>query len=242
MDQEIINSIEQMAVSGNRLQLPTEMLTNYPQVKKVLVAAGGVYKKNGFDFLTDAQAIKDRLTGGEAINDKKKYQQFFTPPALAQKLFDMSEPESHHSFLEPSAGQAAIASIMKDNCEILTLVEIDPVNVKWLRDNGWCVVHDDFLKLNPDEFSLYDRIIANPPFTNNQDIDHIRHMYSFLKPGGVLVSLSSPSWTFTSYKKAVAFREWLDDLGAVTEVVQAGEFKESGTNIRTVIIKITKPV
>ena len=53
---------------------------------------------------------------------------------------------------------------------------------------------DDFL--NPSEWATafkYDRIIANPPFTKNQDIDHVMQMWNFLKPGGRIVSIMSNS-------------------------------------------------
>jgi len=39
-------------------------------------------------------------------------------------------------------------------------------------------------------------IIANPPFSNRQDIDHILTMYEVCEPGGRIVTLSSPSWIF----------------------------------------------
>lgn len=239
----LIDSIKRMVVVGNRMDLPKTALPNYLELKRVLIAAGGKYKKNGFDFTTDAQAIKDRLIGGEKINDKKKYQQFFTPHALAVQLHEMAEVEDHHTILEPSAGQAAIANVVYDagggsNCVI---VELDPVNIAWLRTDGWDPIEGDFLKLHKEDIGAFDRIIANPPFTKNQDVDHILHMYKFLEPGGVLVSLSSTSWRQGTQKKQVAFREWLQSVDAEITEVPTGAFKESGTNVATVIIKVTKP-
>jgi hypothetical protein len=105
---------------------------------------------------------------------------------------------------------------------------------------GVKLIGDDFMKAAT--VVQYDRIIANPPFTKNQDIDHIRLMYNLLKPGGVIVALSSPSWTFGSQKKQVEFREWTQSVDAYIEEIPVDTFKESGTGIRTVLIKIKKPV
>ena len=86
----------------------------------------------------------------------------------------------------------------------------------------------------------YDRIIANPPFTNNQDIDHLYKMYDCLKEGGRVVCITSTHWKKSSNKKETEFRKWLDKKSAITEDVDAGEFKESGTMVPTVIIMIVK--
>jgi 16S rRNA G1207 methylase RsmC len=100
---------------------------------------------------------------------------------------------------------------------------------------------DDFMYPNSLSYiNKYDRIIANPPFTNNQDIDHIRQMYDFLKPGGRVVSIASKHWTFSNNKKETEFRDWLDKVNAEVQDVDAGAFKESGTNISTCIIIINK--
>ena len=247
LQQDIIDSISLMTATGNRLELPKEMLSNYPQVKKALIAAGGKYVKNGFNFPTDAQEIKDRLCGGEAVNDKKKFQFFPTPEPLAQRMVKMAEIGSGMAVLEPSAGNGAIASVilgLSYASASLTMVELNPVMVKELKDKFAYsdsvdqIIEGDFLAYDGDY--NFDRIIANPPFTGNQDIEHIMKMYDYLADDGILVTLSSSSWTFGSHKKQVAFREFLESVGAYTEEVPEGTFKESGTNIRTMLIKIVK--
>jgi len=76
--------------------------------------------------------------------------------------------------------------------------------------------------------------------TKNQDIDHIKQMYGFLKEGGRMVSVASRSWMTGSQKKQVAFREWLDEVDAGIYELEGGEFKESGTSIAAVVIVIDK--
>jgi len=238
--EQVIANIAKMDVNGMRLELPKgEQFTNYPQVKKALIKAGGKYVKCGFVFTTCPQAIKDRLCGGEKIDDKKKFQFFPTPRSLAVRMVEMADIQESDRCLEPSAGQGAIADIIPFNN--LTVVELDPVNHKHLIDKGHICYIRDFLTVTKGTFGFkFDKIVANPPFTKNQDIDHIMHMYTLLNSGGRIVTLSSQSWVKGSQKKQIAFRSWLNDLDAVIESIPEGTFRESGTSIATMLITIDK--
>lgn len=241
MNKELISSISKMPAAGNRLELPTnEHFKNYNQVKKCLLDAGGKYKKCGFEFAEDAQLIKNRLIGGEAINDKKKFQFFATPTDLAKQLVELAGVTKKCRTLEPSAGQAAIATLLKEAGGECVTMELMEQNIKVLRRLGFLVIEGDFLTKTKEHLGLYDKIVANPPFTKNQDIDHIKNMYSLLKGGGRLVSVASRSWMNGSQKKQIAFREWLGSVGAEVIDIPSGIFKESGTNIAASIIIINK--
>lgn len=82
----------------------------------------------------------------------------------------------------------------------------------------------------------FDRIIMNPPFSNSQDAKHILHAYSLLKDGGTLVSVASSSIQTREGKVYDELRElpieWFE--------VNSGAFKESGTMVNTVILRIIK--
>jgi phospholipid N-methyltransferase len=256
MNQQLIESLKKCIVQdANTIALPTERLNNYPEVRKALINAGGKYKKNTFLFNGNAEEIFCRLTEGEKVNDKNKFQMFFTPSHIAKKIVHMSEiflsnPYDCH-ILEPSAGQGAIIEeilkvhpnaniyaieINKQNCKVL--------NEKFEQSPNIYIREADFLKTNIMGDFHYSHIIANPPFTKNQDIDHIMFMWDKLKPGGTLVSISSTHWTFANEKKCKDFRDFLENSPQIEykEVVpiEAGEFKESGTNIKTIILKIIK--
>lgn len=71
-------------------------------------------------------------------------------------------------------------------------------------------------------------------------IDHIRHMFSLLRNKGILVSIASKHWQVSNNKKEKEFKQWLKDLNAEIIEIEAGKFKESGTMIGSVIIKIIK--
>jgi hypothetical protein len=238
MNEALQASIEKMIVNGTRLELPQdEFFKNYAEVKKTLTKAGGKYKKNGFDFPSCAQAIKDRLLGGESIDDKKKFQFFETPEDIVDQLISLAGIDESHEVLEPSAGLGRIADKVRDivgeyRCRV---VEIMPSNAAALRAKGYDVHEGDFLAVTGQSF---DRIVANPPFTKSQDVDHVLHMYSLLKPGGRLVSVMSPSWTFGEAKKQREFRAWLDSVGGEIHELEEGSFKKSGTSVRTVVVVV----
>ena len=92
--------------------------------------------------------------------------------------------------LEPSAGRGAlikaINKVLPD--KIVDCYEIMELNKTFLNKIPTAnLIGSDFLRFNIT--NLYDKIIANPPFRNNQDIDHIRKMFSCLKEGGNIVPL-----------------------------------------------------
>ena len=55
-----------------------------------------------------------------------------------------------------------------------------------LYRNVW---HEDFLSRLP--HGSYDRVVMNPPFDLERDIDHVMHAMEFLKPDGLLVAIMS---------------------------------------------------
>lgn len=173
-------------------------------------------------------------------------ERFATPLELADRMVKMAGIRNGDEVLEPSAGQGAILDaiyrVYGVGNYVVDAVEVMDQNVKVLGRtfSGKCrqIFHMDFLKSTPTRG--FNRIIANPPFSKNQDIDHIYHMYSHLAIGGRIVTLSSMSWTFGSRKKQVAFREWLDAVGASVEEVPKGTFKSSGTNVSAMLIVINK--
>lgn len=245
----LADSLLKCKVEGNTLFLPDIKegpLPNYADVRKALLNAGATYKRNTFIFPSDAQPFIDRLTGGESVNIKKEFQFFATPPALAQRLVELAELNEHDgrgfgSILEPSAGQGAIVKAIHEATGYTSVIgyELMEENRRILKKvHALHVIGEDFLQA--DESSKYDYIIANPPFSKNQDIDHIRKMYAVCEDGGRIVTVASKHWQYSNNKKEKQFREWLYDVDARIIDLDAGEFKESGTSIAACIIIINK--
>lgn len=233
-------------ICGNQVSLPFERLDNYDHVRTALLNAGAKYSRSKFIFPNDAAPYIDRLMGGENVNIKKEFQFYATPPGLAKYLVSIAAIEDHMicRILEPSAGQGAIVKAIYEKHwqrhKQIDCFELSEINRSVLEKiEGVHIIGNDFLD-GMHYTNYYDYIIANPPFTKNSDVDHIRKMYEVCKPGGRIVTIASNSWRTGSQKKQVEFRDWLDDIGATVEDVGAGAFKESGTNIASCIIVINK--
>lgn len=247
----LAESILRCRVEGNIVHLPDiseGALPNYKDVRQALLNAGAKYKRNTFVFESDAQPYIDRLTSGESVNIKKEFQFFATPDDVIDSMLDKINIQPYHKVLEPSAGDGAIIKKIVekyspgiDHDPIVDCFEIMDLNRKKLEGvKGAKLIGDDFLKC--DLKDTYDIIVANPPFTKNQDIDHIRKMFEVCKPGGSIVTLASLSWTFGSEKKQVEFRNWIKHIKAVDIELEPGLFKKSGTSVGVMMLVIYKSI
>lgn len=243
-----INLIAMLKCDGNRMDLPKHFSFSkkeYTDLKNEIIKSGGIYSKNGFDFIEKSEIVYDRITSGSNYNLKKEFQFFGTPDELADRLVELAEitVRGDQDVLEPSAGQGAIIKAINRGADIscIDCYELMPLNQEILKKNlshKIKIIGSDFLVEAGDK--KYDRIIANPPFSKNQDIDHIIKMYKCLAPNGRLVSISSESWVEGNQQKQKDFRKWLEDVDANVIQIEKGTFKESGTMVGGKIIVINK--
>ena len=70
--------------------------------------------------------------------------------------------------------------------------------------------------------------------TKNQDIEHFMKMYSICNKR--VISIMSNHWRTSNNKKETVFREFLQDNNAQIIDIDAGEFKESGTNVASCLV------
>lgn len=245
--------LQQCKVEGTIIKLPDTQFDRklYLDVAKALNLIGGKWKGGkvaGFVFQEDPTELLKQIANGEKRNLKKEYQFFATPDELADELVrlaDIGERWTNPSFriLEPSAGQGAIIKAIQrrhtDRCPVYAIEKMG-INRTILEkmNNVFLNKEPDFILTNTD--TGFNRIIANPPFMKNQDIDHIYKMYDVLKEGGRIVSIASNHWTISDRNKETNFREWLEDVGAQIKDIPMGSFKESGTMVGGKIIIIDK--
>lgn len=236
--------LEDCVLVDNILYLPKKQLfrQEYLELKKCLEFLGGKYISNksafNFEFINEELVclLKNKWHSGL----KKELQYFATPKTLVNKLINMAEITVGDRILEPSAGRGNILKLLpNDNlkyyCEISDINKyfINNLNIKNIN-----YLNKDFLNLDIDK--KFNKIIANPPFTKNQDIKHILKMYKHLEIGGIITTISSQSWMFKNDKKSKHFREFIKDVNAEVIELNNSDFKESGTTVSTAIIKIIK--
>jgi len=243
--ENIRDILAECRAEGNVVYLPDRQLerADYEAVNKVLSALGGKWNRKAKGHVFDYEpedALEEVVLSGEYSDVKKEFQFFETPKELAQKLCDMAEITSDCSVLEPSVGKGRIADeIIKRNPKDLRCYEINKDLEKFFSEKEYSVKFGDFLKASEEEINA-DRIVMNPPFSKQQDIDHVYKAFEVLNPDGILVSIMSTSHTYRTNRKSELFRDFLEMTDAEVEILPEGTFKESGTMVRSCIIKIRK--
>lgn len=234
---EVLKVLHSAVLEGNVVRLGGERMERglYEAVNEVLENAGGKWKggktqghvfKAGFDKLN--LAMRDGVT----VDEQQKFQAFFTPGWLCEKLCVAAEVQ-HKTVLEPSAGTGMIATTLRAfNAAEIHCVEINPEAAAVLSEAGFKPTIADFMVLPPEP--RFDRVVMNPPFTKNQDVLHVRQALKWLKPEGVLVAIMAGNTSRAPFEKLLA-----EFPSHSIEEVEAGAFKESGTMVATIILKIT---
>lgn len=194
-----------------------------------------------FVALREAPKVPDKIKEMERamIGRKNDGLDFFPTPAnVADRMVEAAGIEEGMSVLEPSAGMGHIAERIREAGVDPDVIELASDRRSLLEAKGFNLVGADFMETT----GSYDRIIMNPPFSDRRDIAHVQHAYVLLAPGGRLVAIMGEGSFFGSDKKAVAFREWLEQHNGTDEKLDEGSFKDSslpvttGVNARMVVI------
>lgn len=233
-------------LEDNVLKLPQVQFNkkSYAEAKKWIEEAGGSWqggKVQGFTFPFNAERVFSILHEGKRCNLQQDFQFFATPPEVADWLVMLAGGvHENEKVLEPSAGTGAIIDAIHRSCPdvIVDCYELMPENKEILsKKDNIRILGDDFTKY---DLGLYDKIIANPPFSKNQDIRHVKRMYEHLNNGGTVAAIMSCHWKIASEKECADFREWLKDVHAKICDIEEGSFKQSGTGIETTAVIIQK--
>jgi len=242
---DVLGVLSRCEADGNTLRLPEQLeRKQYLAVNKVIEAAGGKWQRGRQVHVFErpaADAMEQVLLTGE-VTVPQDFGYYPTPPRIVARMLEQTRVRMHLRFLEPSAGQGAIArgvavygpvdciELLPDNCAKLTEMLDDHVNY------GFTVRQADFLTIAPDP--VYDRVVMNPPFEKRADIHHVRHALKFLKPDGLLVSIMSAGVLFRSDRLTEDFRDLVAHRCGLISELPEDAFKSSGTSVRTVVVSI----
>jgi len=202
------------------------------EIETVMKACGGIptmshFGKPSFKFEGDFEPLREHLVLTGTIPEQKSHQFYATEEELAQEAVDECEIEAHHDCVEPSAGHGGIAKFMPNST---TCVELSSLHCKVLESKGHNVVEADFIewaKTAP----LFDRIVMNPPYSDNQAILHTTTASKLLKNKGRLVAI---------FPSGLRNRIELDGYSVRYSRDIEGAFKGTGTNITVMIVTIDK--
>lgn len=243
IEENVLKILDDSTIEENVLKLNSGQLDRkmYLAVNKILEAMGGKWnrKMKGHVFEGDVKEKLDHVLLTGEIDPPKKFGYFPTPKTIIEKMIEKAEILSGHSILEPSAGQGHILDeFYKPDIEPCVAVELLDDNRKILKKKGYYVADEkDFLKYNTSKF---DRIIMNPPFEKQADIDHVTHAFELLEDYGRLVSIMSAGILFRENNKTKEFRKLVEDNNGSIEKLPENSFKESGTLVNTVMVVLNK--
>ncbi len=260
---EVRDILERSKITSSTLELPQQLPPKlYQAVMKVIKNCGGEWKRGPqCHVFSGDPRVKLGLTlaTGVAIDCKKAFQFFPTPRDLAARVVNRLHA-SGCSVLEPSAGRGSLVleCLRLSSPTRIAMIELNPENIPYLKsisadgtfagrfppeDFNLFVHCADFLSITPDTAPIglrgrFDRVVMNPPFNKGQDLKHIAHAAThWLKPGGRLLAIMLPH---NSDEISQALGTADDLCSWSSEDIDAGAFKESGTNIRTSLLLLEK--
>lgn len=177
----------------------------------------------------------------------KELQFYHSPGAVVDELLSGLYLKPGARVLEPSAGTGHIVRELLAKKVDVTAIEIHPGRVKQLREleGEICqVIEGNFLDTNASP--IYAAAVLNPPFFGTHWMDHVRHAWDFLEPGGQLRAVLPISAELGETKAHIAFRRWAEKVnarswGSIFADLPPESFAEAGTRINTVILSLTKP-
>lgn len=240
-----INILKEAELDWNKLYLQWQLdRKQYTSINEVLETIWLKRNRKEKAHIADCSkeeledAVSDIIETGEVETLKetiKKFQFYETPKEVAEYLVELADIKENDCILEPSAWHWAILdAISKKEYRNLEYTELDNKKCEVLI-NKWYLrpQNIDFLAFDNRSFN---KIIANPPFSNSQDVKHILHMYDILAEWWCLVSIASSSIKTREWKLYDYFRSLNPEFIELPE----WSFKDSWTMVNTIIVVIHK--
>lgn len=236
---DVLSVLADAETKGDKLYLQGKIdRPLYVATDAVLKALGGKWNRKEGAHVFDGDAgdlLGAVLESGSYVDMKKALQAFYTPRPLAERVIERADIKSFETVLEPSAGGGALALAARDAGGFVTCMEVDAGAAEKLEAMGFTCAVGDFLAETPDYF---DKVVMNPPFSGGQDVRHVMHAAKFVRPGGRLVAIMSPGAIHRQTEPFKSFQAWAQERGAEVEHIAAGTFKESGTEVATIIVTV----
>ena len=248
--EDVLKVLSTVEIEGNNVRITAQLDRKlYLAVNKVLVRIGGTWNKKAKVYVFDVDPTErpEVVINSGVLGPKIKTGYFHTPVVIVDRMIELADPSIKDWILEPSAGQGHIADKICDFTgaakDTVFICENLPENIQILEEKGYCVRGEffEFASSNLAQDWKFDRIIMNPPFERQADIDHVTAAYGLLAPGGILVTIMSAGVLFRENKKSVIFRDKImKPHQTFLENLPSGAFKESGTQVRTILLRLEK--
>ena len=243
--QDVLAVLSMAKFAGNTMTLQGQLERKlYVAAAKVIEAAGGKWNRGAqaHVFPDDAaSAVDPIILTGEVISAKKDFQAFYTPEDLAYDVVARADVRPGMTVLEPNAGKGALVIPAHKAGGVVSCIDINEDAMRKIP-HGYArnTYVGNFLGVQPDNFKPFDRVVMNPPFARQADIDHVMHALRFLKVGGILTAIMSAGVEFREDRKAKDFRNLIVpfERGTIERLPQ-NSFAASGTNVNTVLVTLS---
>jgi phospholipid N-methyltransferase len=176
----------------------------------------------------ETEALRSQLRAGVKVVTAP--QLFPAPARLAARMVALAQIEDGHTVLEPSAGTGSLLRAIGAAADLVA-VEVNLALADQLRSSfpDLQIRRADFLECSAAELGTFDRVLMNPPFAQVQDVEHILHALSMLRPGGRLVAICADG-----PRQSVTLRPLVEACGGRWEELPAGTFE--GTQARAILL------
>ena len=202
-----INSIERIARVDYNDLFDDDKTAVRQKAKQEYDSTGGYLIGLPLEYRTNMLANK-------SMNSDKAWEFYPTPYDIVDKMIENADIKPGMRILEPSGGKGNILDKLYQkfgDSVILETVELNPTNRMILKLKGYKLIGSDFLELEPTP--VYDRILMNPPFTDFNDIAHVRHAVKFLNSFGQVYSIVTKKALGKSTPEQIAFRNDVQEFG-----------------------------
>lgn len=248
--EQVLTILSTVEIDNHNVRITAQLDRKlYLAVNKVLDRIGGTWNKKvkAHVFDVDPTERLEVVINSGVLDPKVKTGYFPTPAVIVDRMIELADIGPNQLILEPSAGQGAIVDkiipLLGDQLARLVICENLPENIQILIEKGYGSLGDffNYFKLCNHENIRFDRIVMNPPFERQNDISHVTAAYGLLAPGGILVTIMSAGVLFRENKKSVIFRDKImKPHQTFLENLPSGAFKESGTQVRTILLRLEK--
>lgn len=252
LDADVIKVLAASRVEGTELFLPGQLDRKlYERTDKALRALGGKWsrKAKAHVFGDDPRDVIAEALDEGAVATARDLGFFPTPAPLARRLVALAGVGPGVVAVEPSAGEGAIvAELLAAGADVFA-VELDPGRAAALRERFPAVAVRPGDWLTTTAVATTGRgplrpqaIVMNPPFSvkgqREADVAHVSHALDMVAPGGTVVAVMSAGVLFRGTRATRYLRDRVAALGGVFEELPDGSFRESGTDVRAVLLTV----
>jgi predicted RNA methylase len=250
IDAATMDTLRALKIEGNRVVI-TEKLDrkSYTRVNEVLATLGGKWTRKvaAHVFASDPAPLIAGVLDTGTVETDADMGFFPTPPKVGTALVEFIDPYvGAHTWLEPSAGDGQLAMSVKTLCVAsrMTLVELHVGRAEALREifPNERVILADFLQMGPKTPDFeFDYVAMNPPFDKRGiHMEHVRHAFERLKPGGTLGAILPSGVRDRDDRKHADFRAWVESHNGTWRDLPPLSFRASGTDVNTTMLRMER--